>query len=86
MSEEKKTFEFQAEVKKVLDILINRLYKNREIFLRELISNSADALHRARIVLLEQKENVLDSDAELAIKISFDEDQKTITISDTGIF
>ncbi|MHA1947198.1 MAG: molecular chaperone HtpG [Candidatus Hodarchaeales archaeon] len=85
MSEESKTFEFQAEVKKVLDILINRLYKNREIFLRELISNSADALHRARIVLLEQKENVLDSDAELAINISFDEDENTITISDTGI-
>jgi molecular chaperone HtpG len=85
MSEERKTFEFQAEVKKVLDILINRLYKNREIFLRELISNSADALHRARIVLLEQKENVLDSDAELTINISFNEDENTITISDTGI-
>ncbi|MHA2345037.1 MAG: ATP-binding protein, partial [Candidatus Hodarchaeales archaeon] len=53
--------------------------------MRELISNSADALHRARIVLLEQKENVLDSDAELAINISFDEDENTITISDTGI-
>ncbi|MHA1542819.1 MAG: molecular chaperone HtpG, partial [Candidatus Hodarchaeales archaeon] len=85
MSEESKTFDFQAEVKKVLDILINRLYKNREIFLRELISNSADALHRARIVLLEQKENVLDSDVELKIQISFDEDEGKITISDTGI-
>ncbi|MHA1443429.1 MAG: molecular chaperone HtpG [Candidatus Hodarchaeales archaeon] len=85
MSEESKTFDFQAEVKKVLDILINRLYKNREIFLRELISNSADALHRARIVLLEQKENVLDPDVELAIRVSFDEDEGTITISDTGI-
>ncbi len=85
MSEETKTYDFQAEVKKVLDILINRLYKNREIFLRELISNSADALHRARIVLLEQKENVLDPDADLRINISFDEDEGTITISDTGI-
>jgi len=85
MSEKSKTFDFQAEVKKVLDILINRLYKNREIFLRELISNSADALHRARIVLLEKKEDVLDADAELAIQISFDEDDGTITISDTGI-
>ncbi|MCK4849619.1 MAG: molecular chaperone HtpG, partial [Candidatus Heimdallarchaeota archaeon] len=85
MTEGKKTFDFKAEVKKVLDILINRLYKNREIFLRELISNSADALHRARIVLLEKKEDVLDPDMELAIRISFDEDEGTITISDTGI-
>jgi molecular chaperone HtpG len=85
MSEEAKTFEFQAEVNKVLDILINRLYKNQEIFLRELISNSADALHRARIVLLEQKNDLLDPDVELSIHISFDEDEQTITVTDTGI-
>jgi molecular chaperone HtpG len=85
MSEESKTFDFQAEVQKVLDILINRLYKNREIFLRELVSNSADALHRARIVMLEEKEGVLDPDAELAINISFDEDEGIITVTDSGI-
>ncbi|MHA2175102.1 MAG: molecular chaperone HtpG, partial [Candidatus Hodarchaeales archaeon] len=85
MSEESKTFDFQAEVQKVLDILINRLYKNREIFLRELVSNSADALHRARIVMLEEKEGILDPDVELAINISFDEDEGTITITDSGV-
>jgi molecular chaperone HtpG len=85
LSEESKTFDFQAEVQKVLDILINRLYKNREIFLRELVSNSADALHRARIVMLEEKEGILDPDVELAINISFDEDEGTITITDSGI-
>ncbi len=85
MSEESKTFDFQAEIQKVLDILINRLYKNREIFLRELISNAADALHRFRIVQLEQKENMLDPDVELAIHISFDEDENTITVTDTGV-
>ena len=85
MSEESKTFDFQAEVQKVLDILINRLYKNREIFLRELVSNSADALHRVRIVMLEEKEGILDPEAELAINISFDEDEGTITVTDSGI-
>lgn len=82
---ELKTYQFQAEIQKVLDILINRLYKNREIFLRELVSNSVDALHRLRIVMLENIEGVLDPDAELAINVSFDEDENTITISDNGI-
>ncbi|MHA1978179.1 MAG: molecular chaperone HtpG [Candidatus Hodarchaeales archaeon] len=85
MSEESKSYDFQAEIQKVLDILINRLYKNREIFLRELISNAADALHRFRIVQLEQKEGILDPDAELAIQVSFDEDENTIKISDSGV-
>ncbi|MFX0125351.1 MAG: ATP-binding protein, partial [Candidatus Hodarchaeota archaeon] len=80
-----RTFKFQAEIQRVLDILINRLYKNREIFLRELISNAADALHRMRIAQLETKESVLDPDVELGINISFDEDENTLTVSDTGI-
>ncbi|MFX1507038.1 MAG: molecular chaperone HtpG [Promethearchaeota archaeon] len=80
-----RTFKFQAEIQRVLDILINRLYKNREIFLRELISNSADALHRMRIAQLETKEPILDPDIELGIKISFNEDDYTLTVSDTGI-
>lgn len=85
MSEESKTYDFQAEIQKVLDILINRLYKNREIFLRELISNAVDALHRFRIVQLEQKEGILDPDVELAINVSFDEEENTITITDSGV-
>ncbi|MFW9905828.1 MAG: molecular chaperone HtpG [Candidatus Thorarchaeota archaeon] len=80
-----RTFKFQAEIQRVLDILINRLYKNREIFLRELISNSTDALHRMRIAQLETKDPILDPDIELGIKITFNEDKNTITVSDTGI-
>ena len=80
-----RTFKFQAEIQRVLDILINRLYKNQEIFLRELISNSADALHRMRIAQLETKDPILDPNAELGIKITFDEDENTLTVSDTGI-
>ncbi|MFW9777679.1 MAG: molecular chaperone HtpG [Candidatus Heimdallarchaeota archaeon] len=79
------TFKFQAEIQKVLDILINRLYKNREIFLRELISNAADALHRFRIKRFEGSEKILDSDEELAIHILFDEDEKTISVIDNGL-
>ena len=80
-----RTFKFQAEVQRVLDILINRLYKNREIFLRELISNSTDALHRMRITQLKSKDSVLDPDVELGIKITFDEDENTMIVSDSGI-
>jgi len=80
-----RTFKFQAEIQRVLDILINRLYKNREIFLRELISNAADALHRMRIAQLETKDPILDPDSELGIRITFDEDENTLTVSDTGI-
>ncbi|MHA1969925.1 MAG: molecular chaperone HtpG [Candidatus Hodarchaeales archaeon] len=81
------TFEFQAEIQKLLDILINRLYKNREIFLRELISNAADAadaLHRARIAQLEDSKNIIDVDVDPSIQISFDEEENTITVSDNG--
>jgi molecular chaperone HtpG len=78
------TFEFQAEIQKLLDILINRLYKNSEIFLRELISNAADALHRARIAQLEDSENIIDVDVDPSIHISFDEEENTITVSDNG--
>ena len=64
--------------------MINRLYKNREIFLRELISNAADALHRARIAQLEDSENIIDVDVDPSIQISFDEEENTITVSDNG--
>ncbi|MFX1248422.1 MAG: molecular chaperone HtpG [Promethearchaeota archaeon] len=80
-----RTFKFQAEIQRVLDILINRLYKDREIFLRELLSNSADALHRMRIVQLETKDPIIDPEIELGIKITFDEDENTLTVTDTGI-
>ena len=78
------TYAFQAEISQVLNILIHSLYKDREIFLRELVSNASDALNRVRFEML-TNQDVLDKEAELAIHISVDEDNKTIQISDTGI-
>jgi len=77
-------FEFQAEVNRLMDIIINSLYKNKEVFLRELISNASDALDKLRFVSLSSPE-ALGENRELEIKISFDEDLKTLTIRDTGI-
>lgn len=78
------TKEFQAEVKQLLDIVIHSLYTEKEIFLRELISNSADALEKIRHEQLTEKD-IFDKDAPLEINISFDEEAKTLTITDSGI-
>jgi molecular chaperone HtpG len=75
---------FRAEVKQLLNILAHSLYTDREIFLRELLSNASDALYRAQFEMLTNQE-VLDPDAELAIQITYDEQAKTLTISDSGI-
>ncbi|MDW8325858.1 MAG: molecular chaperone HtpG [Anaerolineales bacterium] len=75
---------FKAEVRQLLDILIHSLYTEREIFLRELISNASDALHRLQYQKLTGAE-VLDPDAELAIRLTADKDKRTLTISDTGV-
>jgi molecular chaperone HtpG len=75
---------FRAEVKQLLNILAHSLYSDREIFLRELISNASDALHRVQFDMLTNHE-VVDPEAELAIRISVDDEAKTITIADTGI-
>ncbi|HRF95127.1 MAG TPA: ATP-binding protein, partial [Aggregatilineales bacterium] len=77
-------FSFQAEIKQLLDILIHSLYSDREIFLRELISNASDALNRAQFELL-TNQAVLDADSELYIEVKIDEEAKTLTISDSGI-
>ena len=86
MSETQKAeaLEFKTEVQQLLHILSHSLYKEREIFLRELISNASDALHRMQFVMLTDQ-NVLDPDVELAIRIESDEDAHTLTISDTGV-
>ncbi|WP_026370787.1 molecular chaperone HtpG [Kallotenue papyrolyticum] len=84
MSERPESFTFRAEVQQLLHILSHALYTDREIFLRELISNSSDALHRMRVLLLTE-EQVVDRDAELAIRITSDEQAGTISVSDTGI-
>jgi len=78
------TKEFQAEVKKLLDIVIHSLYTERDIFLRELISNAADALEKFRHQNLLEKE-VFDADAPLEIAIQVNEKDNTLTITDSGI-
>jgi molecular chaperone HtpG len=78
------TFNFQAEIQQLLDILVHSLYTEREIFLRELISNASDALNRVQFELLTNRD-ILDPDAELAIEVKADEAAGTLTISDTGI-
>lgn len=75
---------FKAEIKQLLNILIHSLYTEREIFLRELISNASDALTQFQFVALTNRE-VHDLDAGLQIRIQVDEDEKIITISDSGI-
>eukprot|EP00457_Paulinella_chromatophora_P002121 gb/GEZN01002125.1/.p1 GENE.gb/GEZN01002125.1/~~gb/GEZN01002125.1/.p1 ORF type:complete len:791 (+),score=207.21 gb/GEZN01002125.1/:109-2481(+) len=75
--------EFQAEVTRLMDIIINSLYSNREVFLREIISNAADALDKTRYLKLHDGQPV--GDDELQIKIRFDKDAKTLTIMDTGV-
>ena len=75
---------FRAEIRQLLHILVHSLYTEREIFLRELISNASDALNRIRFEMLTNRD-VLDPDAELAIRIQADPDTRTLTITDTGI-
>ncbi|MCG3210004.1 MAG: Chaperone protein HtpG [Anaerolineae bacterium] len=81
---EPKQIEFKAEIRQLLDILIHSLYSNQEIFLRELLSNASDALNRIKFEMLTNRD-VLNPDAELAIWLEADEDNRTLTIHDTGI-
>lgn len=78
------TLHFQTEVKQLLNIVIHSLYSNKEIFLRELISNASDAADKLRFEALSDSK-LYEDDAELNIKVSFDEKARTITISDNGI-
>ena len=77
-------FEFQAEVTRLMDIVINSLYKNKEIFLRELISNASDALDKIRFLSISDP-SLLGSKPELGVRVSFDKEARTITIADTGV-
>src|SRR4026208_2163957 len=77
-------FSFKAETKQLLNILIHSLYKDREVFLRELLSNASDALNRLRFEMVTNR-NVLDPEAELKIHITADKDARTLTIQDTGL-
>ena len=75
--------EYQAEMQQLLEILVHSLYTEREIFLRELVSNSSDALSKVQLTTLTE-EKVLDKDAELEIKITFDENKRKLEIEDSG--
>jgi len=78
------TFGFQTEAKQLLHLMIHSLYSNREVFLRELISNASDAIDKLRFKALEDP-SLIEDDPELAIRISVDSENKTVTISDNGI-
>ena len=81
---EQETFRFEAEVVQILDLMVHSLYSNKEIFLRELISNASDAIDRLRLELLSRAELPTD-EGPLQIRVSFDKDAGTITIADNGI-
>ncbi|BDB18681.1 chaperone protein HtpG [Pseudomonas sp. CYM-20-01] len=81
---QKETLGFQTEVKQLLHLMIHSLYSNKEIFLRELISNASDAVDKLRFEALSKPE-LLEGGAELKIRVSFDKDAKTVTIEDNGI-
>ncbi|AMG87060.1 molecular chaperone HtpG [Bordetella bronchiseptica] len=78
------TLGFQAEVKQLLHLMIHSLYSNKEIFLRELVSNASDACDKLRFEAIDQP-GLLDGDGELAIRVDYDKAARTITISDNGI-
>lgn len=85
MSEaQSETLNFQTEAKQLLQLMIHSLYSNREIFLRELISNASDAIDKLRFQAIEQPE-LLGDDSDLRIDVTFDKDAKTLRIADNGI-
>ncbi|MCX5591121.1 molecular chaperone HtpG [Alcaligenes endophyticus] len=78
------TLGFQAEVKQLLHLMIHSLYSNKEIFLRELVSNASDACDKLRFEALDQPD-LLQGDSDLHIRVEYDKDARTITISDNGV-
>jgi molecular chaperone HtpG len=80
----KETLEFQTEVRQLLQLMIHSLYSNKEIFLRELISNASDACDKLRFDALSD-DSLYDGDSELKIRVTFDKDARTVTVSDNGI-
>ena len=80
----KETLGFQAEVRQLLDLMIHSLYSNKEIFLRELVSNAADAADKLRFEALGD-DALYEGDGELRIRIAFDKEARTVSVTDNGI-
>lgn len=83
-SEQKETLGFQTEVKHLLKLMVHSLYSNKEIFLRELVSNASDAADKLRFDAL-SNDSLYGDDSELKIRVGYDKDARTITVSDNGI-
>ena len=84
VAENKVTLGFEAEVKQLLQLMIHSLYSNKEIFLRELISNASDAADKLRFSAL-SNDALYEGDSMLKIRVEFDKDQRTVTIIDNGV-
>jgi molecular chaperone HtpG len=82
---EQETFSFEADVAQILNLVVHSLYSNKEIFLRELISNASDAIDRLRIELLTQADELPEDEGPLEIRVGYDKDAGTITVADNGI-
>ena len=80
----KESFSFNADVSRLMDIIINSLYTKKEVFIREIISNASDALDKARFISVTHPE-FLGNHPDLEVRIDFDFDAKTISITDTGV-
>ena len=80
----RETRRYEAEVGQILDLMVRSLYSNKEIFLRELISNASDAADRLRFAALSD-ESLQEGDGELRISIRFDREERTLTVADNGI-
>ncbi|GIT67076.1 MAG: hypothetical protein Ct9H300mP25_05480 [Acidobacteriota bacterium] len=83
-SQTKETLAFQTEAKQLLQLMIHSLYSNKEIFLRELVSNASDACDKLRFEALTASQ-LLEEDSELAIHVHVDQDARSITVTDNGV-
>ncbi len=84
MSTQAETFGFETEAKQLLKLMIHSLYSNREVFLRELISNASDAIDRLRFKAISEPE-LVGEDSDFAVRVAFDKEAKTLTVADNGI-